>query len=246
MKASAATKPEGSLGLRVVRAIQDGPEEAIFNKGTGPRYGRPLTALEILEEGFPQKGLPDEINDWRRDNAANIFRGMRHQLRARRVARRHHLPHFWSQLYLAVIRADGQRTELGLAGMRMVTDAGVEFIVDAFQNSVELELMNFHGIGTGAGAEAVTETALVTELTTEYNPDNIRATGAQGENGANVYQTVGTNVVDSAVAIIEHGILTQAAVGGGVLLDRTLFAVVNLGDGDSLESTYELTVTAGG
>lgn len=241
MKAEAITRPEGSLGLRVVRALQDSPEKI----GTGP--GHTLSALEILEHGFPQKGLADEVNDWRRDNAVHIFRGMRHQLRARRVARRHHLPHFWSQLYLSVIRADGERLELGLAGMRMVTTAGVEFIVDAFQGSVEPELMNFHGIGTGAGAEAIGETALVTELTTQYNPDNVRATGTPGEGAsANIYQTVGTNAVDSAVAIIEHGILSQAAVGGGILLDRTLFSVVNLGDGDSLESTYELTVTAGG
>ncbi len=259
MKSEAETRPTGKLGLRVVRALQDGPEETLYRRGTGPqahierlnigsgpRYGRPLTALEILEHGFPQKGLPEEVNEWRHDNARNLFRGMRHQLRARRIARRHNLPHFWSQLYLAKIGPDGARLELGLAGMRVVTTAGVGFIVDAFQNSVELELMNFHGIGTTNTAEAVGDTALAAEITTQYNPDNTRATGTQGENGANVYQTVGTNTVDATVAAVEHGVLSQAATGGGVLLDRTVFTVVNLASADSLESTYELTVTAGG
>jgi hypothetical protein len=117
--------------------------------------------------------------------------------------------------------------------------------VDAFQNTFEVETFNFHGIGTGAGGEAVGDTALVTELTTEYNPDNTRDTGTQGENGANVYQSVGLNTVDSAVALIEHGVFDQAATGGGTLLDRTVFTVINLGNGDSLQSTYEITFTAG-
>ena len=134
--------------------------------------------------------------------------------------------------------------DLGCVGTKVVTTAGVGAIVDAFQNTVELETFNYHGIGTGGTAEAVGDTALVTELTTEYVSDGTRATGTQGENGANVYQTVATNTVDAAVAITEHGIFTQATVGG-VLLDRTLFAVVNLGSGDSLQSTYEITFTAG-
>ena len=131
--------------------------------------------------------------------------------------------------------------------MRVVTTVGVNAIVDAFQNTFELETFNFHGIGTGATAEAIGDTALVTELTTEYSTDNTRATGVQGEGAsANIYQTVGTNTVDAAVGIQEHGIFTQAATGGGTLLDRTVFATVNLANGDSLESTYELTVAAGG
>ena len=105
-----------------------------------------------------------------------------------------------------------------------------------------------HGIGTGVAAEAVGDTALATELTTEYNPDNVRDTGTQGENGANVYQTVGVNTLDSGTpAITEHGVLTQAATGGGTLLDRSVFSAINLdgGAGDGLQSTYEITFTAG-
>jgi hypothetical protein len=44
----------------------------------------------------------------------------------------------------------------------------------------------------------------------------------------------------------EHGILSQAATGGGVLLDRSVFVAINLGNGDGPQTTYRLTVTAGG
>lgn len=155
--------------------------------------------------------------------------------------------HLESKLYLRVRKADGRVIDYGLVSERLVTDTGVDFIVDAFQNIVELEILKFHGIGTGSSAEAQTETALVTELTTEYSPDNTRATGSLTEGGStNVYRTVGTNTVDAGASLREHGIFSQAATGGGVMLDRSLFALITLSSGDSLESTYDLTVSAGG
>lgn len=134
----------------------------------------------------------------------------------------------------------------GVVSRKVVTDTGVAFIVDAFQNLTEIENLKYHGIGTGGTAEAASQTALVTELTTQYNPDSTRATGSTTENAANIYRTVGTNAVDSAVAITEHGIFSQAATGGGTMLDRSLFSAVNLAIGDSLQSTYDLTLTSGG
>lgn len=237
MKAEATARPAGVVDLRVIRA----------QRAEGSGLGRPLTLLETIEHGFPQRGLPDEVNDWRADNSRHTFRGMRKNLRARRVARRLELPHFWSQLWLVKISPDGARLPLGLASMRVVTTVGVNAIVDAFVGTDLLSDFNFHGIGTGSTAEATGDTALVTELTTEYQTDNTRATGTQAEGAsANIFQTVGTNTVDAAVGIQEHGVLNQAATGGGILLDRSVFAVVNLGISDSLESTYELTVAAGG
>jgi hypothetical protein len=151
-----------------------------------------------------------------------------------------------SQLALRHFDARGRLLEdYGIVGRKVVTTTGVGFIVDAFANGVEMENMKFHGIGTGGSAEAVGNTALTTELTTQYIVDNTRATGSTTENGANVYRTVGTNQVDTGVAITEHGIFSQAATGGGVMIDRTLFSVINLANLESLESTYDLTFTAG-
>ena len=137
--------------------------------------------------------------------------------------------------------------DYGVVSHKVVTTAGVGFIVDAFQNTQELENFKYHGIGTNNTAEASSDTALGAELTTAYNPDSTRATGTLTEGGsANIFQTVGTNTVDGSAAVVEHGIFSQSATGGGVLLDRSVFSTVNLSSGDALQSTYSLTFNAGG
>lgn len=144
----------------------------------------------------------------------------------------------------------GWVTDYGTLSTRVVTTAGVGFIVDGFQNLVELENMKFHGFGTGTTAEAAGDTALVTEETTQYATDNTRPTGTTTEGAsANIYRTVGTYSPDSGGtrAITEHGIFSQAATGGGTLLDRSVFSAVNLvAASDSLQVTYDLTLSAGG
>jgi hypothetical protein len=121
------------------------------------------------------------------------------------------------------------------------------FIVDAAQNLTELENMKYHGLGTNNTAESASDTTLNTELTTAYNPDNTRATGTTTEGAsANIYKTVGTNTVDGSASVVEHGIFSQAATGGGVLLDRSVFSTVSLSSGDALQSSYELTFNSGG
>lgn len=135
----------------------------------------------------------------------------------------------------------------GIVSRRVVTTVGVGFIVDAFQNLVELENMKYHGLGTGTTAEASGDTALVTELTTEYNPNSTRATGTTTESAATIYQTVATNTLDSGTPVLrEHGVFSAASAG--VLLDRSVFAAITLDGtaGDSLQTTYSLTLSAGG
>lgn len=141
-----------------------------------------------------------------------------------------------------------RRTEdYGVVSRKVVTDTGVAYIVDAFQNSVELETMKYHALGTSAAAEGAGQTALTTELTTQYNPDNTRATGTLTEGAtANIFKTVGTNTLDAGATVEEHGLLNQAATGGGVLLDRSLTGTKTLASGEGLQSTYELTFTSGG
>lgn len=152
-------------------------------------------------------------------------------------------------LALDMIYGDGRIWKLGIVSRKVVTTAGVNFLVDALQNIVEPEILKYHGIGTGAVAEAVGDTALGIELTTQYNPDGTRATGNLAEGAsANIFHTEGTNTLDSgAPAVTEHGVFSQALVGG-TLLDRSVFAAINLNgvNGDGLLSKYELTLSAGG
>lgn len=146
------------------------------------------------------------------------------------------------RLRLRVLRANGDVIDYGTVGRHLIVTAGKGFVVDAWQNLVELENMKFHGLGEGTTAANVADTALETELSTEYNPNSTRATGTTAEASATVFRTVGTNTVDGAATVTEWGLLSQAATGGGVLFDRQVFSAVNLGSGDSLQTTYDLTV----
>jgi hypothetical protein len=228
------------------------------------------TIEQLAEFGTPNVGLKDQVNAWRRDNVDRLrtrdftledaYRTLGQLHGGERIefveslrpldkialARDLGIAGYYGSLYLRVLRKDGDVESLGLASLRLVTNNGVGFIVDAFQNLTELENMKFHGIGTGTNAEAAGDSALQTELTTQYIVNSTRATGTTTENASNIYETVATNEVDAAVAITEHGILSQAATGGGTLLDRSVFSAVNLASGDRLESTYRLTINSGG
>jgi len=243
MTGSGSMEPRGSVEMRVIRAADAREIRDRFDRLVCSEWpSRELGIREIAHYGLPRAGLDDRVNAWRTANFRHLVRGARRALLARTLK----LANFYGTLYLDHIQADGDTLELGLASMRVVTTAGVGYIVDAFQNLVELETMKFHGIGTGTNAEASGDTALQTESTTALNPDSTRATGSLTETSSNIFRTVGTNTVDASVACTEHGILSQAATGGGVLLDRSVFSVVNLASGDSLQSTYDLTLTAGG
>ena len=157
------------------------------------------------------------------------------------------VPTLISQLSLRH-RHNGLWTDYGVVSRRVVTDVGVAFIVDNFAGTVDLDTMIYHGVGTGVGNEAAADTyTSLTECTTETTPDNTRATGSaiEGLTG-NIFKTVGTVAFDGTVACTSHGILSQAAVGGGTLLDRSKFTALNVVSGDSIEFTYQLTLSSGG
>jgi hypothetical protein len=227
--------PSGRVGLKVLRGHKLSLTEV---------PAKELSLAEILHYGTPQPDLPEWLNRWKRSNLHNLWRGARKAIVARALG----VAHFYGQLSLVVIRGNGDIEDYGLVSMRVVTTTGVNFLVDALQNLTEPENLKFHGIGTGTNAEAVGDTALQTELTTEYNPNSTRATGTLTEGAsANIFRTVGTNTLDSGTpAVTEHGILSQAATGGGTLLDRSVFSAINLvgANGDSLQSTYDLTLAA--
>jgi hypothetical protein len=206
--------------------------------------GRELSILEMVKYGFPNFGCSREVAWWRFRNIPNLWRGIWRIA----IARFFGLPHFYGQLSLTIIRGNGQVVDLGLASLRVITTTGVNAIVDAFQNTKELENFKFHGWGTGAGAEAAGNTALGTELTTQYVGD-VRPTGTTEEGAsANIYKTVATLSPDSGgtINVTEHGLFDQAATGGGVMLDRDLFTAVPITAGsDSLQGDEQISFAAG-
>lgn len=266
METGGTLKMHGDLDLKVIRGRPSrGGTQSLFSGAR--REGEVMREIGRLRDLFLQVtdvdlpgeihelehrlGVPSLLHRVREADRARVLRSYFKVLTARLLAPIAEVTVIDSSLALKVFRTlNGHRgvEDLGFVSLKVVTTAGVNFIVDAFQNLVELELMNFHAIGTGVAAEAVGDTALGTELTTEYT-GNVRATGVQSEPSANIYRTVGTNTLDSGTpAITEHGILTQAATGGGTLLDRSVFGAINLvgANGDGLQSTYSFTVTSGG
>lgn len=203
-----------------------------------------MPVQRILDEGHPQAGLPAEVNAWRASNLENLWRGARQVLTARVLD----LPIMYGSLWIRVLRAGAPELDLGLASLRVVTTAGCNYMVSNGFMGTTLNIMKFHGVGTGVNAESSGDTALQTELTTQYNPASTRATGSQAVGGSNnIYATTGTNTSSTnGVAVTEHGIFTQAATGGGTLLDRSVFSVVTLNTGDSIQTPYTFTCTAGG
>lgn len=152
-----------------------------------------------------------------------------------------------ARLHASVIRRDGKIEHLGLISTRLITDAGVAYIVDDWDGGANvIDNFNYHGCGTGTTAESATDTALVAESTTALNPDSTRATGTKSQPAANQARSVGTLTFDAAAAITEHGIFTQAATGGGTLLDRSVFSAINVASGDSIQFTWTWTLSAGG
>lgn len=142
-----------------------------------------------------------------------------------------------SELQATITRADGTREDLGVISRRVITTAGVNFIVSAHQNTAELENINFHGMGTTNTAEATTDTALVAEVET-------RSAGTQSAPAGNQYRSVATITATAIRAIVEHGIFSASTVG--TLFDRSVFATINLAIADSIQFTYTVTYTAGG
>ncbi len=207
--------------------------------------GRRPMVDEIVRLSHPQEGLSDFVNVYRTKNLSNIQRG----LRKIRIAQEHEIPTLIGTLGAQIVRGGGERIDLGIISTRVVTTAGVTKVVDALRNNdvATIALFKFHGMGTGTTAEAIGDTALVTELTTEYVTNSTRPTGTQTNNGATVYQTVATVTLDSGTpAITEHGVFSASSAG--TLLDRSVFSAVNLvgSNSDAIQFTYNLTISAGG
>jgi hypothetical protein len=143
------------------------------------------------------------------------------------------------KLEAVLYKADGSRINYGVLGYRVVTTAFVNFVVDQLQTETSVfGDFKYHDSGVGVTAENVADTAM------ETTDGESRATGTQTESAANAYRSVGTISYTTTKAITEHGLFND--VSAGTLMDRTVFSAVNVINGDSIQFTYTLTVSAGG
>lgn len=145
--------------------------------------------------------------------------------------------------------ADGHWVDYGIVSYRLVTDAGVAFLVDDWDLNTasgtnDITTLKYHALGTGTNSENVSDTALQTECTTSLNPDSTRGVGTQTQPAANQIRSTATLTFDGSAAVTEHGLFS--ATSTGTLWDRSVFSVVTMANGDSLQSQYTCTINSGG
>lgn len=145
----------------------------------------------------------------------------------------------YGKLEATVTKADGTKINFGVLGWRVITTAFVTFVVDQLQTETSVfGDFKFHDSGVGTTAENITDTGI------ETTDAESRSTGTQTESAANAYRSVGTISYTTTKAITEHGLFNDATTG--TLMDRTVFAAINVVNGDSIQFTYTLTLSAGG
>lgn len=140
-------------------------------------------------------------------------------------------------LFAKVCR-NGKWFDLGCVGKKSVTTAFCEFMVDQLiaEGSTWGDF-KWHQLGTGATAENIAHTALVT-------PVEAVTAGTQVEGSSVIYQSVADIAITATRILREHGIFNTNAPG--TMLDRTMFDIVTLYNGDTYNATYKLSCVAGG
>jgi hypothetical protein len=173
----------------------------------------------------------------RRILASRFTRGLRQEIAARLFPMLG-IPCLVSELRLQVTRNDGTVEDFGVVSRRVVTNVGVNFIAAAFLGTANLNNMNFHDSGTGTNAESVNDTTLQTPT------GGARSTGVQTSPGTGQYQSIATITYSGGFAITEWGIFSASSVG--TLLDRFVFAAIDVVSGNAIQATFLLTFSAGG
>ncbi len=149
---------------------------------------------------------------------------------------------FQAELSAKVKRATGEIISLGVISRKEVTDDFVEHLVDTLQSTDStFSDYKWHDSGTGVVAEDQTDS----DLGTPSGLAKIEGTQAEG-GAANIYQSVGEITYDGGYAITEHGLFNTETETGEILMDRSVFAAINVVNLDKIEFTYKLTVNAGG
>lgn len=126
-------------------------------------------------------------------------------------------------------------------GSGVVTTAGVVYMAaDMAGGASDINAFAYSHSGIGAVAAVIGDTGLgnVTGVPA-------RVLGTNTAPGAtNIFRSVATVAYTSTLAITEWGLFSAATAG--TMWDRKVFTAINVVTGDSIQFTYDLTITAGG
>jgi hypothetical protein len=194
----------------------------------------------LLYEVLPFKYQRDKNNKTKEViNVLKFFQLIRNKIRELRLGKGNAMT-FTGKLSAKKIKYNGSVDNYGVISVQSVTTAAATYLVDSFQSSTgsPMDAFYWHACGTSSGAESTSDTALSAEV-------EARTSGSQEETSAMVFKSKATRTFScGSAAIVEHGLLSLAT--GGTLWDRSIFEPINVSTGDSIEFTYELTVTPGG
>jgi hypothetical protein len=137
--------------------------------------------------------------------------------------------------------------DYGIVSRKVVTTAGVNYLVDCWQNLQTLSTMRCHAIGTSANAENIADTGCVAEIATGTYTALVRATGTLEEGAtANIFRSAGTNQVAAGVTLVEHMLMNTNTRGLGTGWDRSVWGGTTISASDAILTRYDLTGNAGG
>jgi hypothetical protein len=121
--------------------------------------------------------------------------------------------------------------------------AGEAYLVDVWRGLQPFSNARYHGLGSSSTPFAESQTGCVSELTTAYQTDNVRATGTLAVGATpSVFKSVGLNVIDQpGVTIREFCLMTNANVGQGTVIARALLTPFAVPVGATITTTYILT-----
>ena len=172
---------------------------------------------------------------WKTKNFKNVWPGLWRFGLANTLG----LPHFEGRLYARLFRGDGSVVDYGLVSTRVVTTAFAEFVVDQLQTETSVfGDFKYHDSGVGVTGADIADTDI------ETTDEESRVAGTQTEGSSVIYESVGTISYTTSKAITEHGLFNAST--GVTLMDRHVFGAINVVNGDSIQFTYDLTVSAGG
>lgn len=118
----------------------------------------------------------------------------------------------------------------------LVTNAGKSIIVNRLKGTGTEP--NYIGIGTGSTAEALSQTALTTEVETRVaGTSSIVTTTTTND----TYSVVGTVTATATRALQECGLFDASSSGN--MLMRAVYSVVNLNTSDSIQLTIKVQIT---
>ena len=138
---------------------------------------------------------------------------------------------------------DGNELGQRVVKDRVVTTAFVNDVVDVLTATAgplgTIDDYKYHDSGIGTTAEAATDTALVTPW------GGARDIGTQIEGtSAYIYKSVATTTYNATKAITEHGLFNASTAG--TLMDRTVFAAINVESTNKIEWTFTISLSSGG